>query len=76
VLIPVPGDLIIGVYYPWLNSNWGYPIGVAVKNTLTSDVISQFWLGIAVPVPILTGFGGDVCTLINLEVWLMLSAVR
>lgn len=38
--VPLPGDLIIGGYYPWLDYNWGYPTGVPVKNPITSDAIS------------------------------------
>lgn len=39
-LLPIPADLLIGAYYPWLDSNWGFPTGVPVKNPLPSDVIS------------------------------------
>lgn len=42
-LIPIPGDLIIGSYYPWLNSDWGYATGVPVKNPLMSDIVSQLY---------------------------------
>ncbi len=38
--IPVPGDMIVGVYFPWLDYKWGYPTGVPVKNPITSDVVS------------------------------------
>ena len=38
--VPVPGDMIVGVYFPWLDYNWGYPTGVPVKNPITSDVVS------------------------------------
>jgi len=39
-LIPLPGDFIVGVYYPWLDYKWGYVVGVPVKNPITTDVVS------------------------------------
>ncbi|MFZ3069201.1 MAG: hypothetical protein WA052_02680 [Microgenomates group bacterium] len=42
--IPFPGDLLVGAYYPWLESKWGYVVGVPVKNTLISDIFSQFFM--------------------------------
>ncbi len=42
-LIPIPADLIIGGYYPWLNEKWGYIVGVPVKNPLMSDVVSLLY---------------------------------
>lgn len=40
-LVPIPGDFIVGVYYPWLDYKWeGYPAGVPVKNPITTDVVS------------------------------------
>lgn len=38
--VPLPGDLIVGGYLPWLDYNWGFPTGVPVKNPITSDAIS------------------------------------
>jgi hypothetical protein len=39
--IPLPGDFIVGVYYPWLDYIWGgYSGGVPVKNPITTDVVS------------------------------------
>lgn len=38
--IPLPGDFIVGVYYPWLDYKWGWVTGVPVKNPITSDVVS------------------------------------
>jgi len=38
--IPIPGDILIGGYYPWLDSIWGFPVSVPVKNSLPSDIIS------------------------------------
>lgn len=38
--VPIPGDFIVGVYYPWLDYKWGYQVGVPVKNPVTSDVVS------------------------------------
>jgi hypothetical protein len=42
-LIPIPADVIIGGYYPWLNEKWGYTVGVPVKNALMSDVVSLLY---------------------------------
>jgi hypothetical protein len=39
-MIPMPGDILIGGYYPWLDSKWGFPVSVPVKNNLPSDVFS------------------------------------
>lgn len=39
-LVPIPGDFIVGTYYPWLDYKWGYDVGVPVKNPVTSDVVS------------------------------------
>lgn len=38
--IPLPGDFVVGVYYPWLDYKWGYSVGVPVKNPITADVVS------------------------------------
>lgn len=42
--IPMPGDTLIGAYFPWLDYKWGFAVGVPVKNALISDVFSQFFL--------------------------------
>lgn len=42
--VPLPTDIIAGVYYPWLNEKWGYPVGVPVKNPILTDAVSQFWI--------------------------------
>lgn len=42
--VPFPGDLLVGAYFPWLDSKWGFPTGVPVKNPLISDVFSQFYI--------------------------------
>jgi hypothetical protein len=39
-LIPLPGDFVLGIYYPWLDYKWGFPAGVPVKNPITADVVS------------------------------------
>ncbi|MCL4383972.1 YfhO family protein [Patescibacteria group bacterium] len=40
-LLPIPADIITGMYYPWLNLKFpSYPTGVPVKNYLPSDVVS------------------------------------
>lgn len=38
--VPIPGDFIVGTYYPWLDYKWNYQVGVPVKNPITSDVVS------------------------------------
>jgi len=38
--VPLPGDFVVGVYYPWLDYKWGFPAGVPVKNPITTDVVS------------------------------------
>lgn len=42
-LIPMPADIIVGLYYPWLDYKWGYAVGVPVKNPLISDVPSLLY---------------------------------
>lgn len=39
-LIPIPADLIVGSYYPWLDSKWANLVGVPVKNSLITDAVS------------------------------------
>lgn len=48
-LVAIPFDLLLGAYYPWLLSHWGYYTSVPVKNPVLSDVISQLypWLVLA-----------------------------
>jgi len=43
-LVPFPGDLMVGAYYPWLEYKWGYDVGVPIKNPLISDVFSQVYI--------------------------------
>ncbi len=42
-LIPMPADIITGVYYPWLDYKWGFSTGVPVKNPLLSDIPSLLY---------------------------------
>ena len=42
-LVPIPSDIIVGLYYPWLDYKWGYAIGVPVKNPLLSDIPSLLY---------------------------------
>lgn len=42
-LLPIPSDIIVGVYYPWLDYKWGFPAGVPVKNPLLSDIPSLIY---------------------------------
>lgn len=39
-LLPIPADIITGVYYPWLDYKWGFSVGVPVKNPLIADIPS------------------------------------
>ena len=39
-LLPIPADITVGMYFPWLDYKWGYTVGVPVKNPLISDVPS------------------------------------
>ncbi len=39
-LIPIPADLIVGSYYPWVDYKWGNLVGVPVKNPLITDAVS------------------------------------
>ncbi len=39
-LLPIPSDIITGVYYPWLDYKWGFSVGVPVKNPLIADIPS------------------------------------
>lgn len=41
--VPIPGDFIVGVYFPWLDYKWGYVVGVPVKNPITTDVVSLIY---------------------------------
>lgn len=41
--VPVPADILLGAYYPWLDYDWGYPVSMPVKNPLISDIYSQFY---------------------------------
>lgn len=43
-LIPIPADIITGMYFPWLDYKWGNEVGVAVRNPLISDTVSQIWI--------------------------------
>jgi hypothetical protein len=42
--IPLPGDTLVGSYFPWLDYKWGYQVGVPVKNPPLSDAFSQFFV--------------------------------
>jgi len=44
-LIPFPGDMLVGAYYPWLDYKWGgFITSVPIKNPLITDVFSQIYL--------------------------------
>jgi len=43
-MVAMPGDLLSGAYYPWLEYKYGYQVGVPVKNGLISDVFSQYYV--------------------------------
>jgi len=42
--VPLPADTLVGAYFPWLDYKWGYVVGVPVKNALTSDAFSTFFV--------------------------------
>lgn len=42
--VPIALDIPTGMYYPWLNDSFGFPVKVPVKNALLTDTISQFWI--------------------------------
>lgn len=42
-LLPIPADIISGLYYPWLDYKWGFSVGVPVKNPLMSDIPSLLY---------------------------------
>jgi len=42
-LIPMPADITVGLYFPWLDYKWGFPTGVPVKNPLPSDIPSLLY---------------------------------
>ncbi|MFZ2201767.1 MAG: YfhO family protein [Microgenomates group bacterium] len=42
--VPLPVDTLVGSYLPWLDYKWGYAVGVPVKNALTSDSFSTFYV--------------------------------
>lgn len=42
-LLPIPSDILVGAYYPWLENKWGYLVGVPIKNPMPSDVISMLY---------------------------------
>lgn len=40
-LVPIPADVIVGIYYPWRDHIWaGFVAGVPFKNGLLSDIVS------------------------------------
>jgi hypothetical protein len=43
-LIPIASDIPTGMYYPWINHNYGYSVRVPVKNPILTDTVSQFWI--------------------------------
>ncbi|MDO8573675.1 MAG: YfhO family protein [Candidatus Daviesbacteria bacterium] len=43
-LIPLPTDLIVGAYYPWMNYKWGgFSVGVPIQNSKLSDAVSLYY---------------------------------
>ena len=42
-MLPIPADITVGMYFPWLDYKWGYTVGVPVQNSLISDVVSQVY---------------------------------
>lgn len=42
--VALPGDLLVGAYYPWHEYKWGYAVDVPIKNPLLSDSFSTFFV--------------------------------
>jgi len=42
-LLPIPADITVGMYYPWLDYKWGYSTGVPIQNPLPSDIPSLLY---------------------------------
>lgn len=42
-MLPIPGDILIGIYFPWINHTWGYAVSPPVKNPLMSDIVSLMY---------------------------------
>ena len=43
-LIPFPGDLLVGRFYPFNSMQWeGYPLGVPYKEFINADVVRQLY---------------------------------
>ncbi len=43
-LIPFPGDLLVGRFFPYNTMNWeGYPLGVPYKEFINADVVRQLY---------------------------------
>ncbi len=61
-LIPFPGDMLVGAYYPWLDYKWGGLLtNVPIKNPLISDVFSGVYLS--------KSFIADSFKSLNLPLW-------
>lgn len=41
--LPIPLDVLVGVYHPWADRFWGFVAGVPYKNFSLSDVFSQLY---------------------------------
>ena len=54
-LLPIPGDITVGMYFPWLDYKWGYLVGVPIKNPLISDVVSQIYIWKSLAIDSLAG---------------------
>jgi len=42
--VPLPIDIPVGTYYPWLADSFGYTVHPPVKNPILTDAVSQFWI--------------------------------
>ena len=50
-LLPIPGDIVLGMYYPWLDY-----FKMPVKNPLISDIVSQIYIWKSLVIDSLVGF--------------------
>ncbi|OGE32055.1 hypothetical protein A2631_02970 [Candidatus Daviesbacteria bacterium RIFCSPHIGHO2_01_FULL_44_29] len=42
-LLPIPADILVGAYFPWLDHKGGYGAGIPIKNPMASDIFSMLY---------------------------------
>jgi hypothetical protein len=53
--VPIPMDVLVAGYFPWLDYKWGFPTGVPYKNASLTDVYSQNYIWRTLAVGMLKG---------------------